>query len=382
MELIKSNREHIEVLDGLRGLAIVLVLFAHFVREDFLIKHFPFTGPIITKLSLMGLTGVSLFFILSGFLITGILLNAKNKPDYFRNFYARRILRIFPLYYLSLFLVFMILPSVIDFTAQSTFLKNSQIWLWTYMSNFPTVAGIWNKSEQFALGHFWSLSVEEHFYLIWPLVIYLTDIKKLKIICKVIIVLSLLSGLISTLLIANYVTLKFFTWTTITFSGALAIGALLAVHKHEHGSLLEISKISKYLLSVFGILFLIIGFIPRRYNPELRGLIEHQISWFLYAGLMISIINMNSTSFSYKIFTNRLLLVLGKISYGIYVFHGILMPFFEKQINIEFISNNVGSPMLGLFIYYIVTIGIVFILAWISWTVFESQVLKLKSFFA
>jgi peptidoglycan/LPS O-acetylase OafA/YrhL len=381
MELLRKNNDHIVVLDGLRGLAIVLVLFAHFVREDFLIKHFPFTGPIITKLSLMGLTGVSLFFILSGFLITGILLNAKNKRNYFRNFYARRILRIFPLYYLSLFLVFMILPSIINFTAQSTFLKNSQIWLWTYMSNFPTVAGIWNKSEQFALGHFWSLSVEEHFYLIWPLVIYLTDIKKLKIICKVIIVLSLLSGLISTLLMANYVTLKFFTWTTITFSGALAIGALLAVHKHEHGSLLEISKISKYLLSVFGILFLIIGFTPRRYNPELRGLIEHQISWFLYTGLMISIINIDSTAFLYKIFTNRLLLVFGKISYGIYVFHGILMPFFEKHLDIEQFSDKIGSPIFGTLFYYIITFGSVFLISLLSWTLIESQILKLKVYF-
>jgi peptidoglycan/LPS O-acetylase OafA/YrhL len=381
MELLKNKNEHISALDGIRGLAIILVIFAHFAREDFYIKHFSFAGSIITKLSLMGLTGVSLFFVLSGFLITGILLNTKNEEKYFRNFYARRFLRIFPVYYLTLFFVFTILPLIINFSEQSLLLKSKQIWLWTYLSNFPLVAGIWNKSDQFALGHFWSLSVEEHFYLLWPMIIYLTDIKRLKVICKVIIAVSLIAGISSTLLMNNYLVFKFLSWTTITFSGALALGALLAVHKKENGSLTKLSRLSKLWLLIFGILFIIIGFTPRRYNADLRGIMAHEVSWFFYAGLMIYILNLESSRFIYKVFTNKIMMIFGKISYGIYVFHGILMPFFEKHIKIELIASKTGSNILAVFIYYLITIGTAFLISWISWTLIESQILKLKSYF-
>jgi peptidoglycan/LPS O-acetylase OafA/YrhL len=379
--LIKNKPEHISSLDGIRGLAIILVLFAHFIREDFYIKQFPFAGPIITKLSLMGLTGVSLFFVLSGFLITGILLNAKNNPNFFRNFYARRILRIFPIYYLSLFFIFLILPLLINLSEPSIVLKGKQIWLWTYLSNFPSVAGIWNLSDQFALGHFWSLSVEEHFYLIWPMIVFVTDIKKLKSICNITIAVSLILG-ISTSLPINYNGLfKFLSWTTFTFSGALALGGLLAIYKNENGSLVNLAKISKKMLWIFGILFLIIGFLPRRYYPELRGILAHEISWFFYAGLLITILNVSSSCFIYKVFTSKILLFFGKISYGIYVYHGILMPFFEKHIDIGLISDRIGNSILGILVYYIITIGSVFLISWLSWTIIESQILKLKAKF-
>ena len=373
-----NRNKHILVLDGIRGLAIILVIFAHFVREDFLLKNFQVYGIIITKFSLMGLTGVSLFFVLSGFLITGILLDAKEKENFFRNFYARRVLRIFPLYYMSLLLIFSILPQIINFSEQSIFLKEHQIWLWTYLSNFPTIAGIWNRSDQFALGHFWSLSVEEHFYLLWPFIIYLTDIKKLKLICKIIIIISLIAGVSSSLIMNDS---NFLSWTTITFSGALALGALLAIYKKEHGSLVKLSKISRYWLLVFGILFLIIGFIPRRYNPDLRSILAHEVSWFFYAGLIVYIINLNFTNFIYRVFTNKLLLFFGKISYGIYVYHGILMPLFEKNLNVELMSEGIGSPILALIVYYLVIIGALLLISWISWVLIENQILKLKSYF-
>lgn len=381
MELVKNRNEHILALDGIRGLAIILVLFAHFVREDFYLKHFPSLGPIITKFSLMGLTGVSLFFVLSGFLITGILLNVREKEDYFKNFYARRTLRIFPLYYLILVFVFAVLPLIIHFSVQSSFLKSNQIWLWTYFSNFPSVAGIWNRSDQYALGHFWSLSVEEHFYLLWPLIVYLTDINKLKMICKFVIVFSLIAGISSTLLMNEFIIFKYLSWTTITFSGALALGALIAIHKKEYGVLIGLTKISQNSLWIFGILFLVVGFIPRRFNADLRGIMAHEISWFFYAALIIYILNLNSTKFIYKIFTNKVFLIFGKISYGIYVFHGILMPFFEKYINIELIANKMGSTILAILSYYIITMGSVFIISWFSWTFVESRVLKLKTHF-
>lgn len=381
MEKTLGNSDHVKSLDGLRGLAIILVLLAHLVREKFLIEHFPIIGPIITKLSLLGLTGVSLFFVLSGYLITNILLNAKNKKNYFRNFYIRRILRIFPLYYISLLIVFFILPLIINFSAESTYLKSNQIWLWSYLSNFPPVAGIWNLSKQFALGHFWSLSVEEHFYLIWPLIVYKVKLKNLKLISKLIIALSLISGVLSLLFMNEYIFFKYISWTTITFSGGLAAGALIAIHKHENGSLLGLERISKYLILIFGILFIIVGFIPRRFNPELLLQINHEISWFLYSGLIIYTLNLRNNDLVNKLLINKILLIFGKLSYGIYVFHGLLMPTFDKYINVEKMALFFDSYLLALISFYVISIGIVLFLSWISWNLIEKRFLLLKSYF-
>src|SRR5438034_6430412 len=98
-ERVKSHA-HIPALDGLRGLAIALVLLSHFIPYSD--QPGSLAGKIFFFIGRCGWCGVDLFFVLSGFLITGILMEAKGKDHYFRNFYARRTLRIFPLYYLTL----------------------------------------------------------------------------------------------------------------------------------------------------------------------------------------------------------------------------------------------------------------------------------------
>src|SRR5690242_3161095 len=126
---------------------------------------------LLVKASSYGVLGVDLFFVLSGFLITGLLLDAKGKPHYFRNFYARRTVRIFPLYYLVLFLLLVVLPAVIAVPPALAHARREQAWLWTYTSNFYIAS-----KASWALGyvsHFWSLAIEEHFYLLWPLVVFL-----------------------------------------------------------------------------------------------------------------------------------------------------------------------------------------------------------------
>ena len=146
-------------LDSVRGLAVLAVLI-HNTDED------RFTGFVARN----GWMGVDLFFVLSGFLITGILLDTKNTNGYFRNFYARRCLRIWPLYYCTLFFMFVVVPLVRPSEAQRIFETRSMPW-WSYlvyMQNFfvPVVtkaAGV--------LGVTWSLAVEEQFYALWPLVV-------------------------------------------------------------------------------------------------------------------------------------------------------------------------------------------------------------------
>lgn len=176
-----SGRKHFLELDGLRGLAILLVLLCHYFY--WLIE--PATN-IYRKVALAflgkaGDWGVTLFFVLSGFLITGILYDSKGQDRYFRNFYARRFLRIFPLYYGFLAVMFLVLaairvgaPQFYSHSRTPQLLWSYQPWLWTYTAN------IWMffHSGMVVIGHFRSLCVEEQFYLVWPLVIFMAPGKK------------------------------------------------------------------------------------------------------------------------------------------------------------------------------------------------------------
>ena len=170
---------HLE-LDGVRGIAILMVLVFH----AFMFSLNPMTGW-ISKLASYGFAGVDLFFVLSGFLITGILLKAKGRPGYFRNFYAKRALRIWPLYYLLLLLSFGLVPFLIlrihvDASIVGLALPQSHSAL-VYVF---LLQNIWygGKLGPPTLAMTWSLAIEEQFYLVWPwLVLWLSLIHKMCI---------------------------------------------------------------------------------------------------------------------------------------------------------------------------------------------------------
>src|SRR5260221_3218564 len=176
--------ERIPALDGLRGVAILMVLLNHFVpNRNYAPSH---VMTWLSNAAQSGWAGVDLFFVLSGFLITGILIEAKVSPRYFRNFYMRRVLRIFPLYYGALVLVFLLLPPlhVFDWSSFRTVWQN-QLWNWSYCTN----VGMWCadgrgfSSPQINLGHFWTLAIEEHFYLAWPALVITLPLRRLKSVC-------------------------------------------------------------------------------------------------------------------------------------------------------------------------------------------------------
>ncbi len=142
-------------LDGIRAIAALMVMFFHFFAS---IKINTPTLSVLLKLSIFGQTGVTLFFVLSGFLITRILISTKHNTDYFKNFYLRRTLRIFPLYYLFLLIYYYIYPLI--FNTGFTPIKD-QLYFYAYIQNFAETFH-WTANGP---NHFWSLAVEEHFYL-------------------------------------------------------------------------------------------------------------------------------------------------------------------------------------------------------------------------
>lgn len=158
---------HIPALDSVRGLAILMVTLFRFGSTQTMVPSM----TRCSRLPLRSVCGVDLFFVLSGFLITGILLNAQGQPHYFRNFYLRRAVRIFPLYFGVLVALIVVLPAVSESAAERLSAREHQWWLWFYAVNLLQA---WTASWPFGcLNHFWSLAVEEHFYLVWPFVIYL-----------------------------------------------------------------------------------------------------------------------------------------------------------------------------------------------------------------
>ncbi|HEY3826956.1 MAG TPA: acyltransferase [Bryobacteraceae bacterium] len=150
--------ERVPELDGVRGIAILFVLIAHFGAP-----LAPW-GPLRELLG-AGRYGVDLFFVLSGYLITGILLETRGQANYFKRFYLRRVFRIFPIYYLYLGLYFAVVGRT----------RISPLWYMAYVSNWRDA-----RLQPSLLLHFWSLAIEEQFYLVWPLIVLLVPRPALK----------------------------------------------------------------------------------------------------------------------------------------------------------------------------------------------------------
>lgn len=157
-----NRRGHVRPLDGLRALAILLVI-AH--NTNIFPDHPGGLWPLAT-LATAGWTGVQLFFVLSGFLITGRLIDAAADPHRLRDFYLRRVLRIFPLYYLALLVGLVLLPLLAGWPPATHAQRIGAASLWTFTNNWAQAYGY----EVDGYSHFWSLAVEEQFYLVWPFV--------------------------------------------------------------------------------------------------------------------------------------------------------------------------------------------------------------------
>ncbi len=186
MKTTDSIREkHFPALDGLRGLAALMIVAHHSSQSYVLTNTF---DKAYLRVTTPLWIGVNLFFVLSGFLITNILIDTQKSRNYFRTFYGRRFVRIFPLYYTFLAVLFIILP-LLGVNLSPNLLR-SQIWDWTYTSNIYIAIHNWQDVN---INHFWTLAIEEQFYLVWPLIVFYANAKSLKkIVIAVFLVLPLL----------------------------------------------------------------------------------------------------------------------------------------------------------------------------------------------
>jgi peptidoglycan/LPS O-acetylase OafA/YrhL len=208
---------HLPALDLVRGLAIALVLVHNISWTE---ARVTLPEKLWSGFVELGWVGVQLFFVLSGFLITGILADDRGRPRPLRSFYIRRVLRIFPLYYG--FLIFYCL-GLAPFFPELRAPFDRVIWYWVYLSNWTDITpGRWLPG----LGHFWSLAVEEQFYLVWPWLVIGLGERALVRACLAIVAGGLITRIV--LVAAGVPPSSVYSWT-ITRADALVIGALAAL---------------------------------------------------------------------------------------------------------------------------------------------------------
>lgn len=366
-------RGHIRALDGLRGVAVLLVLGLHF---NIISKPEAALDRLLHAGAQIGWIGVDLFFVLSGFLITGILYRSKGQPGYFRNFYARRSLRIFPLYFAALIVAFLVLPALLPSSEILTGLRTDQWWYWAYLSN--VLVAIEGFPVSLTMGHFWSLAIEEQFYLVWPLVVFLLPRRHLLAASASLIGLALVCR---TLLVWLGFSTATYVLTPSRVDG-LALGALLAVLAHQPNGLQRLSQLVRPVL--IATTALLAAIVVWRGGLSTGDAVVQTVGFsllsFFFGALLIAAVQARGGSPLHWTLTTRPLLFFGKYSYGIYVVHVPISGLLKRHVvapgHLDFASPSV---MQMLFTAAAASLSVA--AALLSWNVLEKRFLKLKDRF-
>jgi peptidoglycan/LPS O-acetylase OafA/YrhL len=363
----------VPALDGVRGMAILLVLVFHFAVTSFLTD-----ASLPVRVLKSGWIGVDLFFVLSGFLITGILHDARPSTHYFRTFYMRRTLRIFPLYYGVLALVLLVMPLVRPYhTPIMQGLVRDQAWFWFYGTN---IALLWTPGETFGpLLHFWSLAVEEQFYLVWPLVIWaLTRRQAIAASVACILGAPVIRAL---LLVCNVNPFAIYALTPCRFD-ALAVGAVIALLLREQGAIPLLRRVARWARWTCGFavaaLFVVRAGLSN-VDPPVQIIGFSCLAGF-FGGVVAGCAAPTRESMLQRVFKGRFLRALGKYSYGLYVFHPLVFGLYLEALAVRLLA---GWPSAGIFASVAaIKIGLTFLVAFVSWHVYEAPMMRLRRFFS
>jgi peptidoglycan/LPS O-acetylase OafA/YrhL len=373
-----TDRQHagfIPALDGLRGIAIILVMLHHFTY------YRPETGidAVIAGVPLFGWVGVDLFFVLSGFLITGILLDSRGSTRYFTSFYARRTLRIFPLYYLTLFLALVVLP---QFPALHTVLAGDiamppQWPYWAYLTNFSVAErGFVHGWVDVA----WSLAIEEQFYVVWPLVIWLCPQRLLRWLCTAIVIAEVFARSYARAIDIPVLPIYVVTWYRLD---GLVVGALLAIAQRR-GLFAALDRLVPFVV-IAGIGGLILVFIYGGHTWWWNRRMQqygYTILAVLGGAMLVGAISRPAGSWWPRMLSSGWLRAFGKYSYCLYLIHLPVMRSVRAWVfNPDEYPELAIAPWIGQVLFYVAAAAPTFALAWLSWRLFERPILSLKSRF-
>ena len=368
---------HLPALDGVRGLAILMVLLYHFIGQATVTNRFE---GVVSRLLSFGFLGVDLFFVLSGFLITGILYDSRNDPAYFRSFYMRRVLRIFPLYYGVLVVVFFVAPLIPRLHGSPIdHLREHQAWAWLYAVNiYLSMKGAWSLSY---IQHFWSLAVEEHFYFVWPLVVWLLA-RRPRVLMGTALGIAALSfvgrAAASLAGVSEVVT----TVLTPFQLDALCLGGFFAVYLRQPGG--EAGARRAILpMGLLAAAVLVFQFGLHRFTdfgvPFMRAT-RLGVFRVLFAALLLHALFSPASALAGHFFRSRPMIALGKYSYGLYLYHHFLSYYFVTHGTEFAVAEAVGSHTLAVAVQALAGMAASMVVAWLSFELFEKYFLRLKRF--
>lgn len=334
-------------------------------------------GKLASKAVFLGASGVDLFFVLSGFLITGILLDQKGSQKYFARFYSRRSLRIFPLYFATLVCVLYVIPWLVtvitkDNSAASSItnsITGNTLHLWLYTTN---LAIAWANAWQFGmLDHFWSLAIEEQFYLVWPWLVLNLPTKQLWKMCLAACVILSISRIAFAYSTDLEVTAK--TFTLFRFDGLL-LGAASAAFLRDTSvaSLVSVPKLRTGVV-VLGMLY---GLTLIQGKNDLT--IRYTLVSLAGAMLLLSALHVEKGALERRLLESPLLRSLGKYSYAMYVFQLPLVTLIGSWVSPARYESLCGAPIVGAVLYVISMFAVTYLLSVLSWHFFEWPILRLR----
>jgi peptidoglycan/LPS O-acetylase OafA/YrhL len=359
-------------LDGVRGLAVLLVLALHFQLP---------AGPTLADrwvhvAQAVGYGGVDLFFVLSGFLITGVLLDAKGASGYFRTFYIRRALRVLPLYYGTLVVLLWIAPLAgPDAAAMSAMLHMRQWWYWLHASNFLGILTI-RWSAPFYTAHFWSLAIEEQFYALWPVIVLLCGRRRLLQICASGCVLAL--ALRGALALAG-VREKWIYEFTPARMDTLLIGAALAVWARDPTGLARFVRPARVVFAVA--LVVHVSLVAADLQWRSAYVAFHTLGYTACATAYGALIILVTAGPLRRVASARVLRLFGRYGYGIYILNPFVFVLLAPVFDIAYTFPRPGGTFVlaQLWVFVVGTIVTTAIAA-VIWHAYEQPILSLKRY--
>jgi peptidoglycan/LPS O-acetylase OafA/YrhL len=369
----REKSSYFENLDGLRFLCFLSVFLYHsFYTEFDYIKSSDAYQYVKYNIFQNGNIGVNFFFVLSGFLITYLLLKEKMKYGgiQLKNFWMRRILRIWPLFYFCIFFGFVIFPFIKELFGQVASETASPYMYLLFLNNFDFIAkGLPDAS---VLGVLWSVAIEEQFYLLWPIIIYLFPVNRLWIPFALIILGSFLfRGYYNSSLLNEHHTISCIADMVVGAFGALLIIGSLKFKE-------AIVQMNKWIILLIYVSFIIV--ISFRHELLMHNYWVNIVERFIVATIIIMIIleQCFSAKSFFKMSKYKLISKLGLITYGLYCLHFIAILIVTKITNIFGINKSIWSVML---LETLLALILSIIISQLSFKYFEKPFLNFKSKF-
>lgn len=346
--------KYITQFDGIRAISVIFVCIGHW------------SAPSIKNVIPWGNIGVYTFFVLSGYLITSILLELKvvmTPGSALINFWGRRILRIFPIYYLTLTILLLLHHQpVSDYPA----------WHFTFLSNFLIMSPV---GYQGTTDHLWSLAVECQFYLFWSIVILSTPNKYLPMIIISLLLLAPVSRLVLYIL-GMGATIKVFTFSSVDFLGIGSLVAFDSVHRKLIG--FNTGNLLKRIYPLAIAVFLIVELMRNLgYHNIIYSLLETSCL-VIYLGWLISETAKGINGLGKRVLESKLLKFTGRISYGLYLYHLFVSYYLTAWFNRMNLNEITSNYWLRFIIFLMGSYG----LAIASWFLLEKPLLNLKKYFS